>query len=274
MNNFVRNLRNIAIKVEKYNCSDIEIRTFENEGRTDLSIYTRETNNDYHFGEFKVAKRATNIENKDDFIDYCLIGLPGGRTGWGGYLYPKNLDLSKMKFYSFRQFCHSFFGEELPYNKKITIDELKGLLQIFRSKIGMAKYQCLYEIKYKDSFDGKRIFKGSKYFAGLLEGNIMMFEQINGQDGAITLEESIPTEKRYISSEVERDLNIKLGDETINLGTSFNHDYFESNDDGPFELIKLVVTKNGSIYNAPYFTRDALSKIVELREREIGIGNE
>lgn len=298
MNSFIKKLRDLTKKEETYTSSQIEVRVKENpnsEFGRETFIYLREEISDSNLYQGPTARiRATNIEDREDFIEYRLHALPGGRAGFGGYLYPEDLDKNKMKFYSFDDFWYAFFGEEVSYQRKFTIDELKGFLQIFRARIEEAKYQCLYEVKYKDSFEGIRKFKGSRYFGGILQGDTRQFEQIEGENdielgeflSTYTQEELLGDELQQLILEVlpqkmkddmikkltVSDVNIRIGEETINLARCYNHRGIKNNNVTPFELIDLCsVKKTSRIYDSSYFTKDALSKIVEKREKERGI---
>lgn len=164
--------------------------------------------------------------------------LPGGRVRFGGYLYPENLDKSQFDFYSFRDFWYKMIGEELPSDRAFTKEELQGAKKIFESRIGQAKYQGVYEVKYRKSFQGERRFNGSRYFGSVSDGNTMEYEQINGYDD-------------------------------IGLGESLRN--YEK-DDTVFELIDLNTgVQNSKIYDIPCFTKDALRKVIEMRENEKGV---
>lgn len=270
MNNFIKELRDLTKKEKTYTSSEIEVRVkdnINNKSSKELFIYLREEESDPNLYEHPTARiKATNIEDSEDFIEYRLHGMPGGRAGFGGYIYPKGLDKNQMKFYSFNDFWYASFGEIISYQRKFTIDELKGILQIFRARMEDAKYQCLYEVKYKDSFDGIRDFKGSKYFGGTMQGETRQFDQIEGEDN-IKLEES------FTIYDTISDINIKIGQgDLIKLGECYGGTRTESSDDSPFELINVYsVFKKSRVYDEPYFTKDALSKIVKKREKERGI---
>ncbi|MBQ3145833.1 MAG: hypothetical protein IJB90_04645 [Clostridia bacterium] len=298
MNSFIKKLKDLTKKEETYASSEIEVRVKEDpnsEYGRDVFIYLREQISDSNLYKYPTARiKATNMEDIQDFIEYRLHALPGGRAGFGGYLYPKDLDKSRMSFYSFSDFWYKTFGEEISSERKFTIDELKGFLQIFRSRIEDAKYQCLYEVKYKDSFEGIRKFKGSRYFGGILQGDTRQFEQIEGEND-IELGEflSTYTQEELLGDELQQlilealpekmkddmikkltvsDVNIRIGEETINLARCYNHRGIKNNNVTPFELIDLCsVKKTSRIYDSSYFTKDALSKIVEKREKERGI---
>lgn len=242
MNNFKKLVRDLASKEKTYTCSEIEVRVYK--GKEDIescpskhvAIYTRESNNkSYPLKEYEFVNRATNINDEKDVIDYKLISLPGGRVDFGGYLYPENLDKSQFDFYSFRDLWYKIFGEELSSNRVFTIEELIGILQIFKSRIDQTKYQGVYEVTYKDSFQGERKFRGSRYFGGVLKGEKMEYEQINGDDN-IQLEENLSNHRK---------------------------------NDTVFQLINLCIgLQNSKVYDIPCFTKDALRKIIKLREKE------
>lgn len=270
MNNFIKKLRDLTEKEETYSSSQIEVRVKENpnsEFGRETFIYLREEISDSNLYQGTTARiRATNIEDGKDFIEYRLHALPGGRAGFGGYLYPEDLDKNKMKFYSFGDFWYAFFGEIISYQRKFTIDELKGVLQIFRARIEDAKYQCLYEVKYKDSYEGIRKFRGPKYFAGTKMDETRQFNQIEGED-------NIKLEEVFTIYNTVSEINMKIGKgDSVKLGQCYGGTMTESNNDTPFELINVYsVFKKGRVYDDPYFTKEALSKIVEKREKERGI---
>lgn len=269
MNNFIKELRDLTKKEKTYTSSEIEVRVKENinnKSSKELFIYLREEESDPNLYEHSTARiKATNIEDSEDFIEYRLHGMPGGRVGFGGYIYPKGLDKNQMKFYSFGDFWYAFFGEIISYQRKFTTDELKGFLQIFRARMEDAKYQCLYEVKYKDSFEGMRKFSGSKYFAGAMIDETRQFNQIEGQD-------NIELEEVFTMFNTISDINIKTGQgDSIKIGECYGGTRTESSNDSPFELINVYsVFKKSRVYDEPYFTKEALSKIIK-REKERGI---
>lgn len=296
MNDFVKKLRELAKpkkKLDYYKYSDIEVRVYRDETEEGVNrkvgIYTNKT---IDKKECEVIKRATNIEDERDFFEYKYIWLPGGRTGFGGYLYPKNLDRSKMDTYRFSDLYYKIFGEEIPSNRRFTIDELKGLLQTFKAELDNLKYQSIYEVKYKDSYKGPRAFNGSKYFAGVIEEHARRFEQINGNDRGIELEEYsselrssdiselsevllglLPEyqRKKVLSDAELSEVYININGEQINLARCSNHENLRENEDSPLELVNLdTVYESSRIFGKVYYTNGAVRKVIEKREREKG----
>lgn len=316
MSNFIERIKQLTDKRKTYSTSEIEVRVkqnLENEFDKEIFIYKREIMEIaslYKYPTFMV--RATNIEDDKDIVEYKIIALPTGKTKFLDYLNPEKLDKSKVRFYNFKDLWYKTFGEEISNGRKFTTDELKGFQKIFKAKMEMAKYQCLYELKYKDSYTGERKFKGSKYFGGYYDSNEdgnRIFEQINC-DTNIKLQETYsccrddaPKELIYelLSQEIEENLRriekeyskekIKSEiDEFLNLGGSIgrvtrlnivdgkneqtdiamcHRGLFKSYEETPFELINLYtvpVGRKNNEYDAIYFTKEALSKIVELKD--------
>lgn len=300
MNVFKKNLMDSVKDKKTYEASELQViihreRTLINRKKRDgvIGIYAKKEHNEgYSLDAHEAVIRATNVMDENDFIDYRLIALPAGRAAFGGYLYPKNLDRSKISSYSFLEFWYSIFGERISLDRRFTVDELKGFLRIFKSKMEQTKYQCLYELKYKDSFEGKREFEGSKYFVGILDGNIRIFENIKG-DETIKLQElgtflkkgdfsklnnailnSLPSKmkKQILAEATVANIGVRIGKKKFEIvAKSYNSGGLDNNTDSPFELINLcTVTNSSRLYDEPYFTKDAFCKIVEEIEKKRG----
>lgn len=255
MNDFKKRIRYIFKRPEEeekgYDYTDLEIR--QNLTSGDIAIYTRE--------EFKgdqpytAKRRATNIEDETDVIEYSLQGLPGGRVTFGGYIGEYNKEENKL--YSFRDVWYKLFGESLSESsKKFTEEELIEILPKIKDGIGQAKFWRMYEIKYKDGFKGKKEFDGSKYFADYIDENDKeKFEQI-GNHG--------------ISDQiVEKELNsiiIKVGEKEIDTEYFVIEEIIYTNN-SEFEIKLLCNPGRSRIYDPVKFTPNALKKIIAEREK-------
>ena len=238
-----------------YDASDIELRPKKFFG---FGIYYRETIGEE---EYKIIKQSTNMEDNTDIIKYKWIVLPGGRLAFGGHL-----EITKPKevtgdVYSLRDIWYKTMGEMISEGAKFTLDNLLSMKERIEAleRIEPAYYDQLYEVKYRDSYEGERKFEGSKYFGKYSReitselsdyvnfiGNEKLFIDIFGEDSenVITL-----SEKEFINK--------------MHYSKNNSSDY-------PFEINLLADPGRSRLFNKYYFTKTALRQIPKDYEKGKG----
>lgn len=259
MNDFKNRIRNMLKRPKEeekgYNYSDLEVR--QNVTSGDIAFYRRESVKGVD--PYTAKRRAINIEDESDVVEYTVNCLPGGRVAFGKYI--SEYDSQNYKFYDFMNILYHIYGKVPFLDRKFTRDELLKILQEIREKTEEMRYEYLYEIKYKDSFKGRREFKGAKYFGGYIEENAKSekFELIDSGD----------IHAKIVGDEYDERLIIMIRDKTIETGSFINGHFIAYNPNllSPFEIKEISSSPISRMYDQPKFTLVALREIVREYER-------
>lgn len=234
---------------KRYDYYDIKVR--QNIINGDISIYTKEVLE----SDRRITKeRITNIENEEDIVDFRLLELPGGRPKLEGYINKE--DGENHVLYGFHDIWYKVYGESLSVDRKFTKEELLEIAQDIREKMKQAKFEQLYVVKYKDSYEGKKEFNGSRYFAAYSTGEGQrVFEQIKDEDSSAS---TVDNNK----------LLIKVGKNEID--TNHTVYYTDVRDRGSDFKVELLCTRGRSrVFCMAKYTPDALIRIIEEYERKL-----
>ena len=112
--------------------------------------------------------KAVNIEKENDIIWYKIINIPVERGIRGKYLY--NYDMEENEMYDFEDALFKLFGNTWNLDTKLSKKDVLEIKEGFQEKIGEAKFDSLYKIKYKEQYAGERAYEGSRYFITYSKG--------------------------------------------------------------------------------------------------------
>ena len=116
----------------------------------------------------KTNKKAVNIEKENDIIWYKIEILPAERRITGKYL--DNYDMEENEMYDFEDALFKLFGNTWNSDTKLSKKDVLEFKEGFQEKIGEAKFDSLYKIKYKEQYAGERAYEGSRYFITYSKG--------------------------------------------------------------------------------------------------------
>lgn len=175
---FIKRLReNIDAKKEQkeqkiYRCSDFIVK--RNTKTNIISVYHIEV----AYNKESIAFiKAVNIEKEEDIIWYRIINLPAGRGIRGKYL--DNYDMEENEMYDFEDAWFKLFGNTWNSNTKLSKKDVSEIKEKFQESISEAKFDSLYNIKYKEQYVGERAYEGSRYFITYSKGKNHVLESFD-----------------------------------------------------------------------------------------------